>query len=156
MKITKKNKRDLEFYFRNRNNFRFSGTFEPLFEPIYLKNGVNGFIAFLSIDNNGKNIPTKHPELLRRLLLCKASLNFHIKLWSESRADGTLPLIELSKKYIFDNYGIKEKEKDVIFSTKILSWINKKPCYFNDIQEQYNLPDWVIKAVENQKVKHYK
>ena len=79
MKITIKNKRDIDLYLKNRNNFTFSGTLEPSYEPIYSKDGVIGFVAFLSIDNNGKNIPTKNPELLRVLLKSKASLNFQIK-----------------------------------------------------------------------------
>jgi hypothetical protein len=156
MRISKNNKRDIYFYLKNRNEFCFSGTLSPDFTPIYSKSGVNGLTAFISIDSQGKNIPTKHPRLLESLLLTKASVNFQIKQWAQGRADGTLPLSEFSKKYLFENATspIIEFEREAILSVKTLAWVNKEPVYFNDIQEQYNLPDWVVKAVENQK-KHF-
>jgi len=120
MKYSKANERDFRFYLSNRKSFKFSGTLNPV-QPIYSKKGINGKAAFFSIENNGKNKPTKHPNILSALLLSKASVNFHIKMWAEARTEGTLPYHELL-----------------------------------EIQKEFNVPDWVVKAVENQKVYHWK
>lgn len=137
MKYSKENERDFSFYFKNRKQFNFCGTLYPKYVPIYEENGVDGKQAFFSIENNGKNIPTKHPNLLSSLLLSKSSLNFNIKMWAESRADGTLPLVLFSKRKAKEVY-------DQEFDGPI------------DMEEQMSLPEWVIEAVENQKSKFYK
>ena len=38
--------------------------------------------------------PTKEPELLNQILLCKASVNFNIKMWAEDRGKGCLGKLE--------------------------------------------------------------
>lgn len=136
MKYSKENERDYNFYFNNRSHFIFAGTFEPKHKAIFSETGVDAKQAFFSIDNNGKNIPTREPELLNELLLCKASVNFNIKMWAESRADGTLPLILFSKRKVRELYN------------------NDDDCGM-DIETEFNLPSWVIEAVENQKGKYY-
>lgn len=35
------------------------------------------------------------------------------------------------------------------------TWVNGDPIYHSDIQSQYDLPQWIINAVENQKGKYY-
>ena len=136
--------RDYEFYLENIDNFKFCGTQLPKFKAIFNENGKSAKEVFYSIDTYGKNISTSEPELLNSLLLCKASVNFQIKQWAEARAEGTLSLSE------FCGDG----------ETPVLEWKMENntaiPIYHNSIVAQYNLPDWVIKAVENQKVKFYK
>jgi len=68
----------------------------PCAYPIILfdKNGVSGKEAFFQWDSNGKILPTKHPNLLHKLLKTKGSVNLHIKMYSEDRAKGLFTLIE--------------------------------------------------------------
>lgn len=124
--------RDYNFYIKNINNFNFCGTLNPKFIAI-----PNGFISakncFYHIESQGKNFPCSEPELLNKILLTKAGINFHIKLWAEGRADGTLPLFELSQRVA------KTKFKDII-----------------DFETQFGLPEWVILAIEKQKIKLWK
>lgn len=141
MKYSKANERDFKFYLTNRKVFSFCGTGRDSITntPIFDKRGVSGKHAFFSIENNGKNIPTKHPNLLSSLLLAKASVNFNIRMWAEGRADGTLPLIEFSQK----TASIKYPHLSIEIDGK-------------DIETELNLPQWIVTAVENQKGRFYK
>jgi hypothetical protein len=136
--------RDYEFYLKNIDNFKFCGTHTPKFKAVFDEKGNSAKEVFYNIDTYGKNIPTNEPELLDDLLLCKASVNFQIKQWAEARAEGTLSLSEFC--------GTGE--------TPVLEWkiVNNEavPIYHTSIVAQYNLPDWVVKAVESQKAKFYK
>jgi hypothetical protein len=137
MKISKKAKEDFKFYLKNRKTFTFSGTLNKKHEAI--KGNATALQAFYSIDTFGKNIATKHPNLLNAILQTKAAVNFQIKQWAQGRADGTLPLSEF--------IGADGVET--------LEWVNGQPKYYSSIVEQYNLPQWVVDAVENQKKKFY-
>lgn len=106
--------------------------------------------CFYYIDTEGKNYPYSEHELLNQLLHTKASVNFQIKEWSQGRSDGTLPLHELSKRKAYEKYPYSD-----FSDLNTLEWINGKPVYYKDIETQYNLPEWVINAVERQKVKFY-
>lgn len=131
MKYSKNFERDYNFYLNSMGNFDFCGTLNPKFEAI--PNGTKSAKeCFYFIDSEGKNYPTSEPELLNKLLLTKASVNFQIKEWAQGLADFTLPLYELSQK---------------IAGTSFLD--------IRDIQTEYNLPDWVIKATYNQKWQFY-
>jgi len=99
--------------------------------------GKSGKEVFYLIDSTGKNSPTREPELLNELLLCKASVNFQIKEWAKGRADGTLPKSEL------------------IGDGGVIEWVNGEPIHFKNYVEMFNLPDWVVEAVENQKKYYY-
>jgi len=153
MKYSKENNRDFNFYLKNRHVFTFSGTLHPKNEALYNKDGVTGKESFFSIENNGKNKPTKHPNILKSLLQTKAAVNFQIKQWAEGRADGTLPLFEFSKR----KYGESSLYNPLIVeqSDGLLEWVNGEPVYYKDVETRYNLPEWVVEAVENQKKKYY-
>lgn len=138
MKYSKNFDRDYNWYFKYREEFNFCGSIEPKFKAIEDINGVGAKEALFSIDTHGKNIPTKEPLLLNELLLCKAGINFQIKQWAEGRAEGLLPLVEFSQKEAHLKYGIP-------IDNNVL-----------DIQHEYELLDWMIVAVENQKGKFYK
>ena len=88
--------RDNKFYFENIKHFNFCGTLTPKFEAIEDINGKTAKEVFYLIDSTGKNHPTCEPKLLNDLLMCKASVNFHIKQWAEGRADGSLPFCEFA------------------------------------------------------------
>lgn len=137
MKYSNNYERDYNFYLNNIPYFQFCGTLTPKHKAISDINGKTAKNVFYSIDTYGKNIPCCEPTLLNQLLLCKASVNFHIKQWAESRADGTLPYFE------FAGEGTT------------LEWSKGIPIHCLTIKQTYQLPDWVIKAVEHQKLKYY-
>ena len=64
-------------------------------------NGPDAKRCFHKFDSTGKLVPCSEPELLSRLLLTKASVNFHIKQWAQGRNDGTFPGIEY-RQYLQD------------------------------------------------------
>lgn len=84
--------RDFEFYQNNLDLFDFSGSPAP--GVVYDPEGPSAKRCFHIFDSEGKLKPCSEPELLSRLLLAKASVNWHIKAWAEGRADGTFPGIE--------------------------------------------------------------
>lgn len=151
MKIFSKNfERDYNFYLKNLDEFNFCGTLNPKHSAIEDTNGLSAKECFYYIESQGKNKPCREPKLLNALLLTKASINFQIKEWAQGRADGTLRLIEFSKRLISD-FGIYVNE-----DIQTLAWENEEPVYYRDIETQYNLPEWVVNAVEKQAVKYYK
>lgn len=91
-KYSKGFERDFEFYRNNLERFDFSGHPPP--EVEHDPNGPDAKRCFHKFDSTGKLLPCSEPELLSRLLLAKASVNLHIKMWAEGRADGTFPGIE--------------------------------------------------------------
>ena len=153
--------RDNKFYFENIKHFNFCGTLTPKFEAIEDINGKTAKEVFYLIDSTGKNYPTCEPKLLNKLLMCKASVNFHIKQWAEGRADGTLPFCE------FAGDGEALEWKIEIIKHKYFGWLpnwikkifsiedkkNAIPIYQKSMAIQYGFPEWVIKAVEMQKIK---
>jgi len=153
--------RDNKFYFENIKHFNFCGTLTPKFEAIEDVNGKTAKEVFYLIDSTGKNYPTCEPKLLNELLMCKASVNFHIKQWAEGRADGTLPFCEFASDSEVLEWKI-EMIKHKYFgwlpnwSKKIFGIEDKKnaiPIYQKSMAIQYGFPEWVIKAVEMQKIK---
>lgn len=139
--------RDYNFYTSNIGVFDFCGTLNPKHEAIPNANGSTAKECFYKIESEGKNVSCSEPGLLNSLLLTKASVNFQIKEWAQARADGTLPLVEFSKRSC---------ALPVFEDCMTLEWVNGEPVYHRDIETQYNLPEWVVTAVENQKVKYYK
>lgn len=123
-----------------RNDFTFSGG-DIDCEIIPDKNGVDWFAGFRMYDERGKReIRTKHPETVRRLVKAKASLSFQIKQWAESRADGTLPLLLFSQRLANEKYP----HLNVYAYGQV-----------SDIETELQLPEWVVNAVETQKVRFY-
>jgi hypothetical protein len=91
---------DIKFYLRVRNIFDFDGKAHYHNKKgnniiQYDKNGVDGIEAFHGFDSCGIIQPTKHPNILHTLLKIKGGVNLHIKMYAESRAEGTLSLTEL-------------------------------------------------------------
>ena len=153
--------RDNKFYLENIKHFNFCGTLTPKFEAIEDVNGKTAKEVFYLIDSTGKNYPTCEPKLLNELLICKASVNFHIKQWAEGRADGTLPFSEFagnSETLEWKIEIVKHKYFGWLpnWTKKIFSIEDKKnviPIYQKCMAIRYGFPEWVIKAVEMQKIK---
>lgn len=119
MKYSKNFERDYDFYLNNKDIFNFCGA-PTKYQAMPDEEGYTAKECLLSIDSRGKNISCCEPELLNQLLLCKASINFHIKMWADGVGRGVL------------------LKQDLM-----------------EIQQDYNCPDWVINAIENQCKKLY-
>lgn len=76
---------DFEFYCKNRHPFIFCGV-EVCIEPMDVM-GVTAREAFFRLDTHGVKVPCREPQLLRELIRCKKSINWHIKQWVEGFAD---------------------------------------------------------------------
>ena len=154
IKYSKNFERDYDFYSKNLENFNFCGTLTPKHEAIP-DGGLSAKECFYYIESQGVNKPCVEPKLLNSLLLCKAGVNFQIKQWAEGINEGTLFLFELSikewnrkDKELHDGWGIPYEPRVPI--DKVLAWENNLPVYYDDIQSQYGMPDWVVSAVMNQ------
>lgn len=153
--------RDYNFYLNNIGNYKFCGTLMPKHTAIYSDVGKSAKEVFYLIDSTGKNHPTNEPKLLNDLLLCKASVNFHIKQWAEGRADETLTFEEFA-----GDGETLEWRVDVVrnkyfwwmptWMKKIFGLLDKKipiPIYGSSMAKRYGFPSWVVDAVEKQKEK---
>ncbi len=122
--------RDYAFYLFNKDEFTFAGSDikrdygiqfpgepEPFSIP-YSSTGKTAKVCFYQLDSEGKCKPCAEPELLVKILTCKASINLQIKIWAQSRAEFSLSKFEL------------------------LEYL-----------EQCKAPEWVFRAIENQKLK---
>ena len=99
MKYSNGFERDFKFFMRMRRDFTFSGDYLRLKSGEVIQithdiNGADGKRAFHIYDSTGKIVPTRHPRLFYTLLKTKASTNFHIKMYAETRATGELGMIE--------------------------------------------------------------
>ena len=79
MKYSKKFNRDYEFYLSNKDTFTFSG--DRVDVPVDMENGVSCKQSFRSWDTSGVLLTTNEPELLKSIIVCKKSINLHIKMW---------------------------------------------------------------------------
>lgn len=84
-RYSKSFKRDIRFYLSNRHRFSFFGGLLPL--VVYDPAGVDGVRCFFEIDSSGKYLATKHVRLVRALLACKKSINWHLRMWAEGYDD---------------------------------------------------------------------
>ena len=96
MKYSQAFERDYEFYTRMLDVMDFDGSL-PRSD---IEEDIHGMIAkdaFYLFDSQGKMKPTCEPALLSKLFKTKGSVNFHIKMYAEGRADGTLGRFELEE-----------------------------------------------------------
>jgi hypothetical protein len=80
--------RDWAFYTSNLDYFSFSGSAPPA--VAHDPHGPDAQRAFHAYDSRGVLVSTSEPDLLRRVLVCKASVNLHIRMWAEGIAEGTM------------------------------------------------------------------
>jgi hypothetical protein len=80
--------RDWKFYISNADYFNFSGSLPPV--VVHDPAGPCAQQAFHAYDSRGVLLATSEPDLLRRVLTCKASVNLHIKMWAEGVREGTM------------------------------------------------------------------
>lgn len=91
MKYSKNFERDYDWYLKYKEVFTFSGSPRKKIKEGGLYSAKEAFYLY---DSQGKLNPCTETDLLQQILLCKESINFHIKQWSEDRAKGYLPKTE--------------------------------------------------------------
>lgn len=102
MKYSKRFQRDYAFYLANRDRFSFDGCAEYVNkkgESLIQESsdGCSAKEAFYAYDSKGEINPTCEPGLLEELYRCKGSINLHISMWAEGRAEGTFPGVEFEE-----------------------------------------------------------
>jgi len=95
MKYSQAFTRDYTFYRANLDTFIFSGKHSPQLEWDPLGHAAKW--CFYIYDSTGKMLPCWEPGLLQKILVCKASVNLHIKLWAQGIAQGVLCPPELDE-----------------------------------------------------------
>ena len=95
-RFKKSQQRDFDFFMKNRHKFTFSGVDLSLVP----KGEYSVFDCFILWDTQGKLLPCENPELLRQIMVCKKSVNFHIKMWVEGYDDMGMPISEYLKEFI--------------------------------------------------------
>lgn len=73
--------RDYAFYLASLDIFSFSGKHPP--QVVANESGHSAKYCFHVYDSTGKMLLCHEPQLLQKLLVCKASVNFHVKLWAQ-------------------------------------------------------------------------
>lgn len=102
MQFSENFNRDWLWYFKYRNIFNFDAIKEyvnkkgeALVKPN--QRGLSAKECFYIFDSTGKIEPCKEPELLQEILRAKGSINLHIKMWAEARANCELSGIEFDE-----------------------------------------------------------
>ena len=90
--------RDWTFYLNNRTTFNFCGCTVP--ETSIDPDGVSAMEAFYVFDSRGKIQDCREPKLFREILICKKSINFHIKMWAHGYNDTFTGVPELLGSFI--------------------------------------------------------
>ena len=123
VKYSKNFERDYNWYLKYKNVFDFSGSLDNKTLVIESEKGLSAKECFYYRDSQGIIKKTKEPNLLSQIYKCKESINFHIKMWAETRAEGTLPMIdfkEIIKEYELLDWMIEsvEKQKNKYYKIK--------------------------------------
>lgn len=81
MKYSQRFEEDWKFYLNNKEKFTFCG--EEIIQWPYDVNGKDSKYCFHKFDSTGKILPSSEPELIREVLRCKKSINWHIKEYAD-------------------------------------------------------------------------
>lgn len=144
MKFSENFERDYAFYLKNIERFTFFGNGFPKHQAVCSDSGVTAKESFYSIDSRGKNLPTFEPELLNKLLQCKASVNFNIKMWAQGVSEGTLFKGEINGKIPILEWEVNQKTNEY------------ELVEYENMADYYGFPEWVISAILAQADKIYK
>ena len=82
------------------DKFDFCG--EDVQEWPYSLNGGDAKYCFYKFDSTGKRVPSNNAQLVRKVLICKKSINLHIKFYAEGLNDNYsfFTVNELLKEFI--------------------------------------------------------
>ena len=98
MRYSKSFERDYAFYLFCLDEFNFAGKLPPI--VVESAAGLTAKECFYDLDSRGILHPCREPEMLRRLMITKASINLHVKMWAHALAMGTDTLDELRRNVI--------------------------------------------------------
>ena len=85
--------RDYQFYLENRHAFNFCGCVLP--EIHYDPLGLSAMETFYIFDTHGEIRGCCEPDLFLELLICKKSVNLHIKMWASGYEEAMIGFPEL-------------------------------------------------------------
>lgn len=127
------------FYLKIRREFNFCGTAERdrRYNIFHNNNGVCARECFFNLEN-GRNLPTRHPNIVNALLLSKASINFNIKQWVEGMKD-YYPLLQSVEDFW--------NERDIVWS--------KDGSFRYESLADKGFPEWVFNSLKEQFNKSY-
>lgn len=119
-RYSKNFERDWEFYNRNRHALDFAAVDirQKYNQFQYSETGHTAKECFWALDSQGIHLPCKEIDLLYEILTCKASVNFHIKMWAEDRARGWLGKWEMENQ-IAPEFDLPQWVLDATESQKI-------------------------------------
>lgn len=147
MKYTKKFNDYYEFYLLNSSYFNFCGR-EICVE--YSCNGVSAKEAFYQFDTNGKHVATSEIDEYTNVMRCKASINFHIKMWAEGFLDINMTIDE----YLEDMIFLQSYIRDTI-RTALINQIMKKYPYLDRefLEKTYYDNSWIKQFMKKRAVR---
>lgn len=115
MKYSKRFNEDYNLYLRLKDIYNFA-PFDVTKgkQPITNNNNYTAKEVFYYFDSQGKLFDTNELDLVLQLLICKSSINFHIKMYAQTRAEGTLSykeLLDIQKEYQLPQWFVDAVEK---------------------------------------------
>ena len=159
MKYSKKFNLDYEWYLSVSEIFSFDGTKDYISKDgveiiQHDNNGISAKECFYLYDTKGVVNATSQPDELRTLLKTKGSVNLHIKMYAEDRAQGRLPLEEFDKikeELNLPTWFVKAVENQ---KYKILNIQPQKNNKFTVFQEREFSKSQVKKVIEEAEMFH--
>jgi hypothetical protein len=98
MRISRKVRKDFEFYTECYNTFSGAGWIPPV-RVVCDPDGRTALEAFALLDSRGVTTETREPGRLRRTLAGKALINWHITNWAEGIRGGLFCLGEFQEEF---------------------------------------------------------
>lgn len=99
MRYSKNFNRDYNFYISVIDTFNFAGKdVDKECNIVTTENAVTAKECFYNYDSSGiRDLDCNEVELIKKLIICKASVNMHIKMYAESMTEFTLTTYELKE-----------------------------------------------------------
>ena len=104
MKYSKNFERDYQFYLTNAQKFNFAPD-QPVIEES--SDGKDAKYCFWKFDSTGEMLACNEPEILRALIICKKSVNFHLKMWASGFTDMEMNIDEYLAEFISSPAWVK-------------------------------------------------
>lgn len=122
MKYSDRFNEDYNFYMHNIEILDFCGSHVDLVP----QGNTDVKKAFFLWDSQGKINNCENPELLRKLMITKKSVNLHVKMWAEGRLEMTLPKCDwedIVKEFNLPEWAIKscDNQMNIIYKKKGLN-----------------------------------
>lgn len=153
MKYSKNYDETFSFYLNNKKTLTFCPFDIPdiKFDP----KGVDGKYAFYIFESQGKLLPTKHVRIFKNVFRFKCSLNFHIKMWSESCWKFGMPNYdELMTTFINPPEWVGKHFKNMLIENRYIDYMEKKIEKYNNRPLSIKIFDYLKSNIRyyNQKI----